>query len=70
MKDIRLDIYVSAETWLALRHRCEQQDRSMSHHVRLLIRQDLEKSVAEIRENLCGKDAGNEIKLTVPELDL
>jgi hypothetical protein len=56
--DIRLDIYVSPETWLALKRVCEQEDRSMSGHIRHLIRRDLESRIAHERGKDCGNDAG------------
>ena len=55
--DIRLDIYVGAETYMALKRVCELEDRSMSGHIRHLIRSDLESRVAHERAQDCGKDA-------------
>jgi hypothetical protein len=57
-KDIRLDIYVSPEMWMALRRVCESEDRSMSGHIRHLIRRDLESRIAQERAERCGSDAG------------
>lgn len=55
--DIRLDIYVSAESYIALKRVCELEDRSMSGHIRHLIRNDLESRVAQERAQDCGKGA-------------
>lgn len=58
-KDIRLDIYVSPEMWMALKRVCESEDRSMSGHIRHLIRRDLESRIAQERGPVCGNDAGD-----------
>lgn len=55
--DIRLDIYVSPEMYLALKHRCDAEDRSMTQHVRHLIRVDLGVFVSQMSRDLCGTDA-------------
>jgi hypothetical protein len=57
--DIRLDIYVSPEMYLALKHRCESEDRSMTQHVRHLIRLDLESFVSQMSKDFCGTGAGD-----------
>lgn len=57
--EIRLDIYVSPEMYLALKHRCEAEDRSMTQHVRHLIRGDLEVFVSQMSRDVCGTDAGD-----------
>ena len=57
--DIRLDIYVSPEMYLALKHRCDAEDRSMTQHVRYLIRVDLGDFVSQMQNNVCGTDAGD-----------
>ena len=56
--DHDLKVYVDAVTYLALRYRCSQIDRSLSEHVRHLIRQDLLESMAEERET--GRVRGGE----------
>lgn len=58
-KDHRLDIYVDAPTYLALRRRAEAEERSVSQHVRYLILKDLTSFCDEeiAREN--GRDARN-----------
>lgn len=45
--DIDLKIYVDAVTYLALKHRCQEADRTLSEHVRHLIRADLLSALAE-----------------------
>ena len=57
--DIRLDIYVSPEMYLALKHRCDAEDLSMTQHVRRLIRVDLGAFVSQMQNNVCGTDAGD-----------
>jgi hypothetical protein len=59
-KDHRLDIYVDSATYLALRRRAELVDRTVSQHVRHLIRRDLDSFCSEeiAREN--GQRAGKE----------
>jgi len=47
-KDHRIEVYIDAVMYLALLRRSEQADRTISQHVRHLIRADLESSVAEI----------------------
>jgi len=37
----QVKIYVDDATYLALRHRCESADRSMSQHIRHLVKCDL-----------------------------
>jgi hypothetical protein len=62
-KDHRLDIYVDSSTYLALRARAKEEERTMSQHVRFLILRDLEQfCAAEIeRENGQGaRPAGAE----------
>ena len=59
MKDHRIEVYVDAATYLALIARSEQQDRSISQHVRHLIRVDLEASVAEIIASRKGRSGGS-----------
>jgi hypothetical protein len=40
--DLRLEVYVDPVMYLALRQRCGEVDRSISQHVRHLIRADLQ----------------------------
>lgn len=47
-KDHRIEVYIDAVMYLALLRRSEQADRTMSQHLRHLIRADLESSVAEM----------------------
>jgi len=58
VKDIRLDVYITPEMYLALRHVCAAADRNMSQHVRHLIRKDLETSIARLRADDCGSEGG------------
>lgn len=47
--DHDLKVYVDATLYLALRWRCQEVDRSLSEHVRHLIREDLDRALAEER---------------------
>lgn len=58
--DHRLEIYVDAATYLALIARADNEDRSISQHVRHLIRHDLEASVAEMVAGKKRNSGGNE----------
>ncbi len=58
--DHRLDIYVDATTYMALKGRVNDQDRTISQHVRYLIKQDMIKALDEEKENVRGGDAGRE----------
>lgn len=58
--DNRLDIYVDAVTYMALRARSADLDRNVSQHVRHLIRSDLIQASAEIRETGSGSGGGSE----------
>ena len=58
--DHRLDIYIDAITYLALKARAAEMDRNISQHVRHLIRHDLIKASAEEQESGRGNGAGNE----------
>lgn len=58
--DHRLDIYVDAITYLALKARDGDVDRNISQHVRHLIRNDLIQASAEEQEPGRGNGAGNE----------
>lgn len=44
--DIQIRVYVSPEMYLGLRHRAETQDRTLSQHLRHLIRLDLHQACA------------------------
>lgn len=63
--DHRLDIYVDAVTYMALRARAADLDRNVSQHVRHLIRGDLISASAEIRETGSGSGAGKEGEVDV-----
>lgn len=56
--DHRLDIYVNAETYMALRARAADTDRTVSQHVRHLIRTDLIQALAELKESTTGQAGG------------
>lgn len=59
-RDHRIEVYVDAATYLALIARSEHEDRSISQHVRHLIRLDLEQSVSDLlARKKCGT-GGNE----------
>lgn len=58
--DIRLEIYVDPATYLALRKRADDSDRSMSGHVRHLIREDLILAISAHRaDETSHQDDGN-----------
>lgn len=44
--DIQLRVYVTPEMYLGLRHRAESLDRTLSQHLRHLIRLDLHQACA------------------------
>jgi hypothetical protein len=54
MKDHRMDIYLDAVTYLALKARAKESDRHISQHVRHLIKQDLIKAWSEDPETEKG----------------
>jgi len=54
-KDIRLEVYVDPVMYMALRHRADREDRTVSQHVRNLIRVDLERASAEMAERGRGE---------------
>lgn len=58
--DIDLKIYVSAEMYLALKYRCQQADRTLSEHVRHLIRSDLQEGLTQEREH--GRAGAGEVE--------
>lgn len=57
---VRVDVYVSPEMWLRLKRLCKSNDRSMSQHVRHLIRVDLDTSVSSPMAHRYGHDARTE----------
>lgn len=59
-KDHRLDIYVDAVTYMALRARSADEDRTVSQHVRNLIRRDLEQALLELERQGNGRGGGAE----------
>ena len=58
MKDHRLDIYVDAVTYMALKRRCDDVSRSISQHVRHLIRQDMEEALQQELDSTRAARAG------------
>jgi hypothetical protein len=54
-KDIRIEFYVEPEMYLALRYRAEKADRSVSQHLRNLVRTDLEEASAEMAGTARGE---------------
>lgn len=60
MKDHRLDIYVDAVTYMALKRRCDDVSRSLSQHVRHLIRSDIEQALQEELDSARAARAGTE----------
>lgn len=59
-KDIRLDIYIDDLMYMALRGRVQDLDRTLSQHVRHLIRQDISQALQQERNSETGREAGNE----------
>jgi hypothetical protein len=54
-KDIRVEFYMDAAMWLGLRYRAEKADRSVSQHLRNLVRADLEEASAELASAARGE---------------
>lgn len=52
--DHRLDIYVDATTYMALKQRASDVDRSISQHIRFLIKQDMLQALTEERNFQVG----------------
>jgi len=57
--DHRLDIYVDATTYMALKQRASDVDRSISQHIRFLIKQDMlqRKSAAALNRHCDAAEA-------------
>lgn len=60
MNEKRLDIYVDAVLYIALKARANECERSVSQHVRKLIRDDIEESFHEEQEAGRGSVGGAE----------
>lgn len=60
MNDKRLDIYLDAVTYIALKSRANDVERSVSQHVRKLIKDDLILSLADNDDSGRVRDAGSE----------
>ena len=58
--DIQLRVYVSPEMYLGLRHRAETHDRTLSQHLRHLIRLDLHQACAAALEYDRGEQGPDE----------
>lgn len=58
--DHRLDVYVDATTYMALKGRASDVDRTISQHVRYLIKQDMLKALAEEKDSATAKATGTE----------
>lgn len=59
-KDIRVEFYMDPAMWLALRYRAEKADRSVSQHLRNLVRVDLEEASAEMAGSARGERGATE----------
>ena len=59
-KDHRVEIYLDPVTYLALRTRVNDCDRTISQHVRYLVRRDLEASIDSGEGQGRGKEGGTE----------
>jgi hypothetical protein len=47
-KDLRIEVYVDPVTWMALKKRVDDVDRTLSQHIRHLIRVDLETASSDL----------------------
>lgn len=61
-KDHRIEIYVDPVTYLALRMRVSDCDRTISQHVRHLVRRDLEASIDAAGETGRGQEGGTGVE--------
>ena len=59
-KDHRIEVYLDAPMYLALLARSENEDRTISQHIRHLVRRDLEASMAEMVAGKKRNSGGNE----------
>jgi hypothetical protein len=60
MQDKRVDLWLDSVTYIALKARANQQERSVSQHLRFLVRQDLELSLRDEHEDGMGHSGGME----------
>lgn len=60
MNEKRIDVYVDAVLYIALKARSNDCDRTVSQHVRHLIKQDMLQALQDEECSGSGKDAGNE----------
>ena len=58
--DIQVRVYLSPEMYLGLRHRAEALDRTLSQHLRHLIRLDLHQACAVELESDRGEQGPDE----------
>lgn len=58
--DHDLKIYLDSLTYMALKQRCGEEDRSMSQHIRHLIRVDIEEALSREKENGRGQAGAEE----------
>lgn len=61
--DICLKIYVTPELYLGLKHRATEQDRTLSQHLRHLIRVDLHQACVEEAEEGRAEEGPGEGRL-------
>jgi hypothetical protein len=60
MQDKRVDLWLDSILYIALKARANSQERSVSQHLRFLVHQDLNESLAEEAESGMGQDRGSE----------
>lgn len=60
MQDKRVDLWLDSVLYLALKARANAQERTVSQHLRYLVRQDLDQSLADEDGSGMGHDRGEE----------
>lgn len=56
MQDNRVDLWFYSVLYIALKARANQQERSVSQHLRFLVKQDLDQSLDDEPESGMGMD--------------
>ena len=56
MQDKRVDLWFYSVLYIALKARANQQERSVSQHLRFLVKQDLDQSLDDKTEPGMGRD--------------
>lgn len=60
MQDKRVDLWLDAPLYLALKARSNGLERSVSQHLRYLVKRDLEQSLADESDTVIRTDLGKE----------